>query len=500
MQDQTQFQARPPRKWTVIAVAFILFVSITALVAVFARNEKHIGSIRTEAETLVLTAQMEAAVQIQAQQAGFLAGQLMNESNDPGLMGNTPMDPNMVMAESGPSTTEMEGSGENSTSSNSSINGAGASLPDDPTMTAATESFYQAVLGLRQLVADSEQTLLDDVVAAHTAFGASIVEFEAQSESGNAAMSFYHSDTQSIEGSLRSVLLGFKEDTSIRLESAIEDSRTAQFQRGIAVPPIILVGLLAGISLVRTAATRRRLNTLEGLIKAKDEFIATVSHELRTPLTGIVGFAELLHESGGSIAPHERAEMIASITEQGREVTAIVEDLLVAARAEIGQLAIDSSTVDLRIQAAQVLETLRLEVAGVELAKNGSSQVVGDPIRIRQIVRNLVTNAARYGSGAPRIEFGTTDDHGYLQVHSSGPAIPNGDRERIFEPYHRSRNEPQMPGSIGLGLSVARRLARLMDGDVSYTHREEMNIFELTLPLDFSAKAPSPALIEHAAG
>ena len=500
MSRLTKSQGQRPRRWTIIALASVLLFSVTASVVVLVRDDRGMTFIRLEAEKAVLIAQMEAAVQVQAEQAGLLAGQLMSDPGDPGQMDGGSMDNHIAMAEPDTSTAAVEGSGQNGSSLDSSTDGLGASLPHHPEMIAASQSFHEAVAGLRQLMVTSEQSLLDDVVTAYALFAASIAEFDAQSHDGSVAMSFYHNNTQTYEARLHSTLIVFGGNTSSRLGSAIENSRSAELLLAVALPVILVAGLLAAIYLFRTVATRRRLNTLEGLIKDKDEFIAAVSHELRTPLTGIVGFAELLHESDQALAPHERAELIASIAEQGREVTAIVEDLLVAARAEIGQLTIHSSALDLRAEAAHVLETLQPEAANVELTETESSQILGDPARIRQILRNLVTNAVRYGSGVARIECGRTAAQGYLQVHSNGSPIPYEDRERIFEPYQRAHDEPQMPGAIGLGLSVARRLARLMDGDLSYAHREGMNIFELTLPLAISAQASAPPAFEHAAG
>ena len=420
----TKSQGHRPRRWTVIALASILLISIIALAVVFALNERSLTSIRFEAEKAVLIAQMEAAVQVQAEQAGLLAGQLMSGPDDPGKMEDATMDPNMVMAEPGTSTTGVEGSDESGSTLDSSTDGLGASLQRDPEVIAATESFHEAVGGLRQLIPSSEQSLLEDGVAAHAAFAASIAEFDARSSDGNAAMAFYHGHTQMYEARLRSTLLVLEGNSSSQLGSAIENARSAERLLAAALPVILVAGLLAAIYLVRTMATRRRLNTLEDLINDKDEFIAAVSHELRTPLTAIVGFAELLHESDQALAPDEQAELIGSIAEQGREVTAIVEDLLVAARAEIGQLTIHCSALDLRTQAAQVLETLQPEAANVELTGIESSQILGDPARIRQILRNLVTNAVRYSSGVARIECGRTAAHGYIQVHSKWRAHP----------------------------------------------------------------------------
>ena len=93
-----------------------------------------------------------------------------------------------------------------------------------------------------------------------------------------------------------------------------------------------------------------KLEELEKINRNKSEFVATVSHELRTPLTSVVGFAELLIDADMKLSPSERAEMTLSIVHEGFEVAGIVEDLLVASRAELGELTIVSVPVDLQAQ------------------------------------------------------------------------------------------------------------------------------------------------------
>ena len=191
-----------------------------------------------------------------------------------------------------------------------------------------------------------------------------------------------------------------------------------------ALPIILITGLMATIYLLRTRAMRRRVATLESLVTAKDEFIGAVSHELRTPLTGIVGFADLLHQAEETLTVPQRAAMVASISEQSHELSSIIEDLLVAARAEIGELTIINVTVDLRAQTPLVLETVQPQLPGIELVGAAPATVVGDPVRVRQILRNLLTNGARYGDGNVQVEYGTTIEHGYVRVRNNGPALP----------------------------------------------------------------------------
>lgn len=117
----------------------------------------------------------------------------------------------------------------------------------------------------------------------------------------------------------------------------------------------------------------------------------------------------------------------------------------------------------------------------------GSAEMVhADPLRVRQIVRNLLTNAARYGGGRVRVVLETGPGHGALTVLDDGDGVPSDQAEMIFESYGRAHNAAGQPGSVGLGLSVSRNLARNMGGDLSYSRRDGWTGFELTLPLQHS--------------
>jgi signal transduction histidine kinase len=108
---------------------------------------------------------------------------------------------------------------------------------------------------------------------------------------------------------------------------------------------------------------------------------------------------------------------------------------------------------------------------------------VGDPDRVRQVIRNLVSNALRYGGDAIRVEVLSGGTNAKVLVCDTGIAIPEQDRERIFEPYQRAHNAPGLAGSIGLGLAISRQLAQLMGGDLTYRHQNGESIFEFALPL-----------------
>jgi signal transduction histidine kinase len=229
----------------------------------------------------------------------------------------------------------------------------------------------------------------------------------------------------------------------------------------------------------------QELDRLKELTTAKDQFLASVSHELRTPLTGVLGFAELLRSDPADLSEGERRAMISSVAEEATDLAAIIDDLLVAARSELDLLAITSVPVSFRAQLAQVLETTDPSIRDrIEVVGDGGPVAMGDPGRVRQIIRNLITNAARYGGDRIEVRLRAVDDHIHLDVADNGEGLPDEERERIFEPYYRVNQDagPQ-PAALGIGLSVARHLARLMRGDLVYQREKGWSVFRLTLPV-----------------
>ena len=174
------------------------------------------------------------------------------------------------------------------------------------------------------------------------------------------------------------------------------------------------------------------------LLASKDELIASVSHELRTPLTAVVGYAEILRDQRDALSVDERNEIIGSIVGQGSDLADIVEDLLVAARSEGDGLRVSREPNRLRTEALNALQTLSRHAAGLEVDVAGPDPVaVGDPVRVRQIIRNLVSNAVRYGGPSIRLEIDGDGSRASLVVIDDGVGLPPDDRQWIFAPYHR---------------------------------------------------------------
>jgi signal transduction histidine kinase len=233
------------------------------------------------------------------------------------------------------------------------------------------------------------------------------------------------------------------------------------------------------VAIADVSAIRAAERELAALISSKDELVASVSHELRTPITTILGMAFELRDHADEFGLDETQQFISYIADQSRELSNIVDDLLVAARSD-DTLTVRPEVVDLH---DEVVEMLASNPSGPQPEVLIRERVMAwaDPLRLRQIVRNLLTNARRYGGPSVTIEAGRHDRGIYLRVCDDGTGIPQADREKVFQPYTRVGGDAGLPGSIGLGLPVSRRLARLMGGDLTYEY-EGGSVFELTLP------------------
>ncbi|MDH3192759.1 MAG: PAS domain S-box protein [Acidimicrobiia bacterium] len=236
--------------------------------------------------------------------------------------------------------------------------------------------------------------------------------------------------------------------------------------------------------------TQRRL---EELLASKDRFLASVAHELRTPLTAVVGFSQELRDND-DLTPVEEKEFVALVAQNSVEMSHLIEDILVIARSEIGQVQVVPKSIDLAAEVESVLKLLPGH--GLTLSESDSTFIAfADPGRVRQIVRNLVTNAIRYGGHRVSVEVGRKGDEVFVDVSDNGPPLPPGDTNRIFEPYQRMKGPDSVPGSIGLGLTVSRALARAQGGEVSARREGERNVFRLALPIADASVASSASTL-----
>ena len=221
---------------------------------------------------------------------------------------------------------------------------------------------------------------------------------------------------------------------------------------------------------------------MEELVTAKSQFVASVSHEIRTPLTGIVGFAQILRDDE-EMATEDRRQMVAAIGQQAQEVTDLVEDLLVATRVEMGQIEVQIQPIDIGIQVVETLATGGAYALDVDVdVPSPAPLALGDAARIRQVLRNLLTNAERYGGSDVRVSVLTDDQVVSVEVSDDGPGLPISDWERVFEPFQRGSTKPASPASVGIGLTISRQLAELMGGSLAYERVGDRSVFRLRLP------------------
>ncbi|NND03941.1 MAG: HAMP domain-containing histidine kinase [Acidimicrobiia bacterium] len=254
---------------------------------------------------------------------------------------------------------------------------------------------------------------------------------------------------------------------------------------------------VAAVDVTESRETRR---ALEGLLRSKDELVATVSHELRTPLTTVVGLAAELRDSLEAFDEYELRELVALIASEGREVSTIVEDLLVAAQSETGKLHLNPERVDLVELASEVHRAMPKNGQLGLFVPDQKVWVRADPTRTRQIIRNLIVNADRYGGADVRICVVPGTGRAKLEVRDSGRPLPFREREAIFDRFYRARQVPGLTASVGLGLTVSRQLARDMKGDLTYSHDGEEAIFELSIPTYIAQPQDLAAARREAAG
>ena len=259
-----------------------------------------------------------------------------------------------------------------------------------------------------------------------------------------------------------------------------------------------VVAAALGLMWFRTSVgLNRSRSRLQPSAESKDEFLAGVSHELRTPLTAVVGYSSLLHSGWGDMDDEERQTLVGLIHEQSTEMAHIVEDLLVATRLDQRELTVKELPVQLAREVASVLAALPApDQSTVVVLVPDSMHVIGDSSRIRQIIRNLITNAYRYGGTSIVVDAGSVKNTTVLSVTDNGQSLPLEEWDLVFEPYYRSHSRPGLTESIGVGLTVSRKLAREMGGDLVYRGNGTESVFSFSLP---SAPIVAPALPAHAA-
>ena len=222
------------------------------------------------------------------------------------------------------------------------------------------------------------------------------------------------------------------------------------------------------------AIIERRRRRAVRASRFKSQLLAHVSHEVRTPLSAVIGFSGMLET--GALSADRAPEFASIIVHNGELLQRLHDDLLDLSRAEAGALSLTPERV-------KVSETVFACVGGIRLdtALGGKNvvvdpihddlSVIADPLRLAQIINNLIANAYKYGDNySPiRVSAGATSDgFGRIEIINAGPGIPPEERGNIFRPFSRAQSVGRSVPGAGLGLSIAKLLVEMQGGRIDF--------------------------------
>lgn len=258
------------------------------------------------------------------------------------------------------------------------------------------------------------------------------------------------------------------------------------FWATVSITPVYSNGQLIGFSKVVHDLTEKK-NAEERLRKAKmaaeessvlkTAFLANMSHEIRTPLSAILGFTDILKSP--DIPESDKNRYIDIIDRNGRMLTKLIDDILDISKVEAGKLVVDRIPFDIRLVLSEVTGLFegKANAKGLCLTSTVDNQVpfqlVSDPIRVRQILNNIIGNAIKFtdqGKVEIKVEVAKEEPKKVIRflVTDTGPGISNEQQEKLFEPFVQADSSTTRRfGGTGLGLALSRSLAQQLGGDIN---------------------------------
>lgn len=235
----------------------------------------------------------------------------------------------------------------------------------------------------------------------------------------------------------------------------------------------------------------------------KNQFLANTSHEIRTPLSSIIGFTHLLLAQGYDPSKQRHHEYLNIIQSSGKHLLALINDILDLSKIEANQLEVNWETIDIRQLCRNVLALVKEKAAnkGLQMRLNIDSNItnmVADPLRLKQILLNLLFNAVKFTkTGTVGLEVKSQDDLMYFTVWDTGIGISQENQSELFQPYFQIFNERHVNGEegTGLGLTVTRKLAEIHSGWVEV--ESELNKgshFTIVIPVEQNSDASQESL------
>ncbi len=247
--------------------------------------------------------------------------------------------------------------------------------------------------------------------------------------------------------------------------------------------------------------------------QSKSDFLATMSHEIRTPINAIIGYTQLMEMGiAGSITDEQR-DHLSRIGASGKHLLGLIDDILDLSRIEAGRMAVESApgTANSSVDAALMLVRPQAAAKNITMVtESGTPDVpyIGDAQRVQQVLVNLLSNAVKFTPPAGRVAvtFGTSDHPPadatlsgsgpwtFIAVEDNGIGVAPGKLQRIFQPFVQGEGGyTRVHSGTGLGLTISRRLARLMHGDLTLESVQgEGATFTLWLPGSTQRVAPRP--------
>jgi EAL domain-containing protein (putative c-di-GMP-specific phosphodiesterase class I)/signal transduction histidine kinase len=268
----------------------------------------------------------------------------------------------------------------------------------------------------------------------------------------------------------------------------------ARYVSGLLIPALAALLFLRFLSRDhREAALKAELTNEQMLRRKKDAFLAAASHHINTPLAAVVGFAELLRDRTRDFSAGVRSEVTELLAIQVQETSHVVDDLLLAARHDLENIELIREEVQVR----DILEEATADWAStsrLRLTIEGDGVVLADRRWLNHALRNLLRNAAAVGGNAINVRVSNGSRRVVVEIADDGPPIAADDQERIFELYYSRAQIQGLAPSLGLGLSVARRVTQTMGGSLRYLRLGQENVFEMSLPTPAGRTADQPSI------
>ena len=367
--------------------------------------------------------------------------------------------------------------------------GTSSAAAREVSMSEAAVALDDLETGIAALSDDAERELPEELLAASAAFdglGRQLLDL-LESGDSEAAQHFGATALAVTFDELAAQVVGVRDQLRGELDNSDQVlgriGNLARFLVAFLIPgAVMLVYRVLMRRQQRQIDLESKLETEQELSSSRKTFIANASHELRTPLTSIMGIGLILAEKEAIRDDPATAELVDIVVGESEDLARMVEDLLTMARLDAGALHYAFDDVLISREAEDSAGTLAR--TGLDVKVDCLPALVrADPGRLRQVIRNLLSNARKYGGDNIRIE-GRVEGNTYrCAVVDDGDGILEELVPRLFERFIHRGQQSGTKDSVGLGLSIVQALVRGMGGDIEYQRIDGETHFAVRLPL-----------------